>query len=91
MVSSRKDRNSGLPYISVAFFTVILIYIIILLVQYANSDTIAGYEVKTGSLSSDQIYTGIALRTEETVGSDYAGYVNYFNKDGDRLGVGQLA
>lgn len=91
MVSSRKDRNSGLTYISVAFFTVILIYMFILIVQYANSDTITGYEVKTGSLSSDQIYTGIALRTEETVGSDYAGYVNYFNKDGDRLGVGQLA
>ncbi|WP_165443971.1 HlyD family efflux transporter periplasmic adaptor subunit [Lachnoclostridium sp. Marseille-P6806] len=87
----RKPPHSSFPPVSVAFFVVLLIYILILLIQYANARTIAGYEVKTGSLSTDQIYTGIALRAESVIGSEYSGYVNYFSKDGDRLGVGNLA
>lgn len=56
-----------------------------------RSKPVVGYVVRTGTLANDQIYTGIVTRTEETVTSEYPGHVNYYAKDGDRIGIGQLA
>lgn len=89
--SADHRRHRRVPRFGTVVFLLILLYIIINLISYSTSDPIAGYEVRTGSLSSDQIYTGIALREEEIVDSEYDGYVNYFDKDADRIGVGQLA
>ena len=43
-----------------------------------------------GSLSSNNIYRGIALRDEEIVNAQKAGYVNYYAREGERVGVGNL-
>ena len=43
------------------------------------------------SLSNNMIYQGIALRRETVVNSDYTGTVNYYNKEGERIPVGELA
>jgi hypothetical protein len=37
------------------------------------------------------IYQGIALRREAVVNSDYTGTINYYNKEGERIPVGELA
>ena len=87
----RRNKRRRSPHISIFLFLVILLYLIINLVSYTRSSAVAGYEVRTGSLSSNQIYTGIVLRQEEVIGSEYDGYVNYFHKSEDRIGVGQLA
>lgn len=87
----RRSKRRHTPHISVFLFLIILLYLIINLVSYTRSSAVAGYEVRTGSLSGNQIYTGIVLRQEEVEGSEYDGYVNYFHKNEDRIGVGQLA
>ncbi len=71
-------------------FAVILFYLIVSIYSYFSSEKIVGYEVKTGSLSANHVYQGIALRQEQVVFSDSAGYVNYYNEEGDRVGKGNL-
>ena len=76
--------------ISAAIFAVIAIYIISIVVIYLKKDHIAGYEVKEGSLSTNNIYDAIALRDEVIIESDTAGYVNYFAAEGGRVAFGNL-
>ena len=49
-----------------------------------------GYEVKTGSLSVGNVYQGIALRQETIVMSTDSGYINYYAREGERVGSGKL-
>ncbi len=58
--------------------------------MYFKTEHIVGYSVKEGSLTSNSIYTGIALRTEEIVTGSDAGYINYFAREGTRVAVGNL-
>lgn len=76
--------------IGMIIFGIIFIYIIICVYIYFTSKHIIGYEVTTGSLSVSNVYTGIAIRTEETVTSTQSGYVNYFAREGEHVGVGNL-
>lgn len=72
-------------------FGAIFLYIIICVVSYfLNDKNIKPYTVMTGSLSSDNVYTGIALRDERVVNSEYSGYINYYAREGERVGSGQL-
>lgn len=76
--------------IGIIIFTVILIYIIICICMYFSQKHIYGYEVKTGSLSVSNIYEGFAIRDEEIVTSTEAGYINYFAREGERIGSNKL-
>lgn len=76
--------------IGMLIFAAIFIYIVICVIMYFRTDHIVGYSVKEGSLSSNSIYKGIALRTEEIVSSSDAGYVNYFAREGERVAAGNL-
>ena len=72
------------------FFAVILLYVIICVFMYFDKKQIYGYEVKAGSLSETNVYEAIALREETVVKSTNAGYINYFAKEGERIGAYQL-
>jgi hypothetical protein len=76
--------------IGMVFFAVMAIYIIISVITYFRRDHIVGYQVMEGSLSTDNIYNAVAVRTEKVVESDTAGYVNYFASEGGRVAVGNL-
>ncbi len=76
--------------IGMVFFAVMAIYIIISVITYLRKDHMVGYEVKEGSLSTNNIYNAVAVRTEKIVESDTAGYVNYFATEGGRVAVGNL-
>lgn len=76
--------------IGMIFFAVILLYVIICVFIYFNKKQIYGYEVKTGSLSETNVYEAIALREESVITSTNAGYINYFAKEGERIGAYQL-
>ena len=65
-------------------FIVIMIYIIICLVLSLKNESITGYQVKTGMLSENRIYNGIALRDEHVVYTGSTGYVNYFVTEGEK-------
>lgn len=69
-------------------FAVILIYIFICVFMYFTQKHIVGYEVKAGSLSVSNVYEGIALREETIVTADKSGYVNYYAKEGEKVGCG---
>ncbi|MCR5101669.1 MAG: hypothetical protein K6B41_09965 [Butyrivibrio sp.] len=71
-------------------FLVIIIYVVVSVLVYLSKTHMVGYRVLEGSLSSDNVYSGIALRTEEVVGATKAGYVNYFATEGGRVAVGDL-
>lgn len=76
--------------IGMIIFGIIFIYILICVYMYFTSKHIIGYEVTTGSLSVSNVYTGIAIREEQTVSSNQSGYVNYFAREGEHVGVGNL-
>ena len=87
---TKYPRNINNINIGMIFFAVMAIYIIISVITYFRRDHMVGYEVKEGSLSTNNIYDAVALRTEEIVESDTAGYVNYFATEGGRVAVGNL-
>lgn len=94
---SGNDKNKIVKYrkplninIGMVIFAVIFIYIIICVFMYFTQKHIEGHQVKMGSLSTNNIYKGIALREEEIVNSAQAGYVNYYAREGERVGVGNL-
>lgn len=76
--------------IGMLIFLAIFVYIIVCLIRYFRADHIVGYNVQEGSLTSNSIYKGIALRAEEIVPCNKAGYVNYFTREGERVAVGNL-
>ncbi len=87
IVKYRRPLNIN---IGMVIFAVIFVYIVICVFMYFTQKHIEGYQVKTGSLSANNIYRGIALRDEEIVNASQAGYVNYYAREGERVGVGNL-
>ncbi len=83
----RKPLNINLGMI---IFGCIFIYIMICVGLYFTSGHISGYEVKAGSLSVNNVYTGIAIRKEEVMNSSDSGYINYYVREGGRVAVGDL-
>lgn len=76
--------------IGMLIFAAIFVYVIICVFMYFRTDHIVGYSVKEGSLTSNSIFRGIALRDEEIVTGNDAGYVNYFAREGERVALGNL-
>jgi len=79
------DINLGL-----IIFGFIFVYVVIVIFLSFTEKNIKGYVVTEGSLSSNLVYTGIALREESLVPMDQAGYINFFVKEGDRVGLGDF-
>lgn len=67
-----------------------LAYIITIIFNYAKKDKIFSYEVKSGSLAESTVYKGIILRDETIYYADQTGYIDYFAREGEHLGVGDL-
>lgn len=77
--------------VGLIMFLVIFIYVLISLLSYLTSHKTEVYEVRSGSLSDNLVYQGIALRNETVVNSDYTGTINFYNKEGERIPAGGLA
>lgn len=80
----KKPLNINLGMI---FFGVIFVYIIVCVFMYFTNKHVAGYQVKKGSLFVDNVYTGLALREESIITSNYSGYLNYYVREGSRIGA----
>ncbi len=76
--------------IGMLIFAAIFIYVVVCVFTYFRTDHIVGYNVTEGSLTSNSIFRGIALRTEEIVTATDAGYINYFAREGERVAKGDL-
>lgn len=95
MAKKQKNKITRYPAflhinVGIVFFAFMLIYVVICVFTYFSKKHIVGYEVKAGSLSSNNIYEAVALRTEHIVEASNAGYVNYFAPEGQRVAVGNL-
>ena len=84
MANTKKPKGINLGMI---FFGIIFLYIIVCVFMYFTTKHVAGYQVKTGSLFVDNIYTGLALREETIINSNYSGYLNYYVSEGSRIGA----
>ena len=76
--------------IGMLIFAAIFVYVVVCVFMYFRTDHVVGYSVVEGSLSSNSIFRGIALRTEDVVTGNDAGYVNYFAREGERVASGDL-
>ena len=56
--------------------------------MYLTAPRITPYEVREGSILKDNAYTGIAIRNEVVVNSDYGGYINYYTTDNSKVRAG---
>lgn len=74
--------------IGTIMFGIVLLYIFICFVMYLTTDHITGYEVTAGTLSGNYRYTAIALKSETIVTSSEAGPINYYAREGSKVGVG---
>lgn len=83
-----KIQNGSLLNIGTLMFGIVLLYILIYLVMYLTSAKITAYEVTAGSLSGNYRYTALALKTEVTVTCNEAGPINYYAREGSKVGVG---
>ena len=83
----KKPLNINLGMI---FFGVIFIYLLVCVFLYFTTKHVAGYQVKTGSLFVNNVYTGMALRDETLIMSDYSGYLNYYVREGSRIGAHKM-
>ena len=72
------------------FFGIIFLYIIVCVFMYFTTKHVAGYQVKKGSLFVDNVYTGLALREETIINSNYSGYLNYYVSEGSRIGAHKM-
>ena len=98
MATRKRKKNNKItrfpvmPHLNIGmiFFAAMMVYVVICVFIYFNKKHIVGYEVIEGSLSSNNIYEAVALRTEEVINADKSGYVNYFATEGQRVAVGNL-
>lgn len=76
------------PKAALAILAVVLFYIIAFIVMYLSKSKVQTYEVDLGSLTSNATFTGVALRTEKIINSNYSGNINYYQKESSRIAVG---
>ncbi len=81
------SRHSGKTMNKMEFFIFgsMMVYIVVLIVMYMQSEPIRGYEIQMGSLSVAKTYTGIAIRDEQVISTPYTGYINYYIREGERV------
>ena len=83
------NKNKGMNF-GLIIFLVIFAYILAALVNYMTDKHVESYQVKLGALSTNNIYKALTLRDETIVRASQSGYVNYFARESERVGVGNL-
>lgn len=73
--------------IGILIFGVIFIYLVVTVLMYLTGNHVTIYEVREGSIQKDNAYTGLILRDETVVQADAEGYVNYFAREGSKVGA----
>lgn len=71
-------------------FLLILIYIAFLFFNYMKKEHISIYEVNETKIADDTTLKGVILRKEKIISTNQAGFVNYFNPEGNKVSVGSV-
>ncbi len=78
------------PNIALFIFLLILVYVAVLGWNYLTREHVSIYEVNTSEISDDSPLYGFILRKETVVTAEDEGYINYYNPEGSRVGVGDV-
>ena len=76
--------------IGMIIFSVVFVYVLVCVVTYFKTSHIVRYEVKEGSLATNNVYRGVVLRDETVVYAQSNGYVNYYAREGSRVAKNDL-
>lgn len=76
------------PRAAAIIFAMVLVYVVCFVAIYLSKSKVQVYEVDTGALTTNAVYTGIAIREEKVYNSEYSGNINYYKKEGSRVKVG---
>ncbi|MCR5215825.1 MAG: hypothetical protein K6C69_02705 [Lachnospiraceae bacterium] len=68
-------------------FVMILLYLSAFFLVYLTKEKVDIHEVTEGAISTNNTYTGLILRNEKIYYTDYSGNINYFIREGERVGV----
>lgn len=74
--------------IGVILFAIILIYVVVTILIYMTGKHITFYQVQEGTVLKDEVYTGIALRTEQVIDAKQDGYLNFYQAEGTKIASG---
>lgn len=83
-----KFHKSAQINIGVIVFGIIFIYMLYNIFQYVTAKQVSVYEVSQGTIAQNNTFTGLILREETVYQGEVSGYINYFNKDATKAGVG---
>ncbi len=76
--------------IGIVVFAVVVIYFLVMLIQYFVGNHVTVYEVEKGQIMVSSHYTGLVLRSETVTYSGESGSLNYFSSEGEKVGFGDL-
>lgn len=71
--------------IGTVIYGMIAFYLLVTLFLYLTAHHITSYQVKSGPLSQNEIYTALVLREEQVVNSSGSGYISYFTGDSSKV------
>ncbi len=71
--------------IGTIIFGLIFIYMIFSAIIYLTSTHIESFQVTSGPLSSNETFTGLAVREEEVVKAESSGYVSYYARERSKI------
>lgn len=83
-MKSRRNPKLDLN-IGTIIFGALAIYMIILLVTYITKARVTPYMVTSGTLSKNETYTAVAVRSEHLVYAQSSGYVKYYVPDSAKI------
>jgi len=72
------------------FFALIIFYLCGIMYSHFTSKHIVSYQVLNSSLSTENTYTGLAIREEVVVNAKKSGYINYYARETTKLGTNNL-
>ncbi len=83
-----KYRRRSFFNIGTLLFSLVFIYMIIMVFMYLTQSHITSYEVKKGTLTGNYRYDAMALRDETVVTASHSGSVRYFEREGAKASAG---
>ena len=83
-------RRHNTPGIAFFLTLLILLYLIVLGVNFLTKNHVSIYEVNTSEISDDAPLAAYVMRSEEVVTTNDAGYINYFIPEGSRVSKGNV-
>lgn len=89
--SRRAMKNDMyLPYWALIALAICIIYFAVHIFRLNDHRAVSSYQVISGSNSTSNIYSAVILRDETIFLSPMDGYMNYYTKNGERIGANSI-